>query len=143
MYDFLMILFFSKVVLLTPEPVDINSNEKGYEINLKEPINAINSGASIEIDITTMLPVSIKGDVVKSREAVSKIFPDGSVEVILSMDKGNISLKDRFGISVGSNDTKLTLYNDNMPTNIDFNAVTIKTSVNLENVKIYWRNHTF
>ena len=143
MYDFLMILLFSKVVLLTPEPVDINSNEKGYEINLKEPINAINSGASIEIDITTMLPVSIKGDVVKSREAVSKIFPDGSVEVILSMDKGNISLKDRFGISVGSNDTKLTLYNDNMPTNIDFNAVTIKTSVNLENVKIYWRNHTF
>ncbi len=142
MFDFILILFLSKTVLLTPEFIDINSNEKSYVINLKKPINAITSGASIQVDITEMLPKSIKRDIIKTRKSVSNMFPDGSIEAILSTDKGDISLRYEGGSLIGNDGVRLALYGEEMPTDIDFNVVTLKSNVNLEKVKIYWKNYT-
>lgn len=142
MFDFILILFLSKTVLLTPEFIDINSNEKSYVINLKKPINAITSGASIQVDITEMLPKSIKRDIIKTRKSVSNMFPDGSMEAILSTDKGDISLRYEGGSLIGNDGVRLALYGEEMPTDIDFNVVTLKSNVNLEKVKIYWKNYT-
>ena len=141
MIDFIFILLFSKTVLLTPEFVDVNSNEKGYEISLDKSINAISSGASIQIDITEMVPESVKGDIIKTRKSVSNIFTDGSIEAILSTDIGDINLRYEGGILIRNAGVRLAIYSAKIPTYTDFNMVTIKTDVNLKNIKVYWKNY--
>jgi len=141
MLDFIFILFFSKTVLLTPDFININSNEKNHILNLNKPINAITSGASIQIDITKMLLYSVKGDIIKTRKSVSNMFPDGSVEAILSTHKGDISLKYEGGSLISNDNVRLALYSENIPTDTAFNVVTLKTSVNLEKIKVYWKNY--
>ena len=141
MFDFLLILFFSKTILLTPDYVNIEPSNYGYTIDLKEPINAVTTGASIQIDITEMLPPFSKGDLFKVRRAISEMFPDSSIEATLTSE-GSKTIRLRYqGYSLIGNETaSLKLSRNEIPTGVDFKTITIKTDVKLERVKISWRN---
>ena len=52
MKEFLLIFLFSKMVLLTPDPVDLYGEKDIYP---KDPLTAITSGASIEVDVTDFM----------------------------------------------------------------------------------------
>jgi len=54
MKNLLLILFFSKIVLLTPAPIQLT--DTWLELSPDKPIEAITSGASIYIDITSSIP---------------------------------------------------------------------------------------
>jgi hypothetical protein len=141
MLDFIFILFLSKTVLLTSEFVDISSSDSSYVLNLQEPISAITSGASIQIDVTEMLSKSIDRDIIKTRKNIANMFSGGSIEAILSNATVDINLKYEGGNLISNDSIKLALYAENIPTDTDFNVVTLKSSVNLERVKVYWKNY--
>ncbi len=140
MKELLLILFFSKVVLLTPNFIDINKGED-YIIKLNKPINAITTGASIMIDVTKMIPNADKLDIFQARDIVKKMFPKGSIEVLLIAKKKEIKLEE-LGSSFNKNNIRLILSTKSVPTDIDFTSVIIKSDVDLKDVKVYWRNYT-
>jgi hypothetical protein len=60
----------------------------------------------------------------------------------LSTDKSDISLRYEGGSLIGNDGVRLALYGEKIPTDTDFNVVTLNSSVNLEKVKVYWKNYT-
>ena len=55
MIEFLRLLFFSNILLVTPQPIELRG-----EVELKPlaPLVAINEGASIWIDVSSMVNLS-------------------------------------------------------------------------------------
>ncbi len=141
MFDFFLILFFSKMVLLTPSYVDINHGVDGYTVILQEPISAITPGASIQIDVTEMLDPFGKGDLFKIRSAISDLFKEGSIKVTLGEGSEAIRLVYEGGSLIGDDSVFLALSGENIPTGVDFNKLIIKTEIQLKRVKIYWKNY--
>jgi hypothetical protein len=135
---FFKLLFFSKVVLLTPHPVNIDSK---YSLVLNEPINAITHGAVLEIDVSNMFQ-SRNITLINVSEIVMKNIPPNSVKAYLHTDKidKTISLFFNRGISwSGNNEIRIILSNpEKMKTDVDFQKIKIETKVPLEQVKIYW-----
>ncbi|MBU2714151.1 hypothetical protein [Zooshikella harenae] len=141
MLNFLLILFFSKTVLLTPDYIDVDSTADGYTFILQEPINAITQGASIQIDVTKMLDPFSKGDLFKVRSAISDLFKSGSIEVTLGEGDEAVRLEYKGSTLISNDRVSLALVGDNIPTGIDFTKLVLKTEVKLERIKIYWKNY--
>ncbi len=141
MIDFFLILFFSKTVLLTPNFVDISGNMGEYELYLDEPISAITQGASIQVDVWEMLSVNDDKDVIQIRDAISNRFPDGSIEGTLFGDDKEVRVLFRGGVLVSKDSARLVLSSDKMPTSVDFSKVFVRSSIELERVRIYWKNY--
>lgn len=140
MKEFFLILFFSKIVLLTPKPIDFLGD---YVIELDSPISAITSGASIEIDVSSMITWGEDESILDFRERLNELFPKGKISAHLKNDANNEILLAYTGAHVvNKNKVVLSLYNDKgVPLDIDYNYLTIKSSIELENVLIYWKNH--
>ena len=71
MKEFFLILFFSKSILLTPTPVTL---EGIVSLVPEEPISAITTGASVEIDISSIIVKGQNEGIVEFRERLKKIF---------------------------------------------------------------------
>ncbi len=139
---FLLILFFSKTILLTPEFIDVDTNMSGFEMSLSEPVSAITQGASIQIDVSEMLMKDGENNIIEIRNRVRNHFPENSVEVELIGEQVEINLTYQGGVSTNKDSVRLVFSNNEMPTGVDFNRIVIKTNVGLSRVKIYWRNYT-
>ena len=116
---FFKILFFSKVVLLTPVPVSI-SKDIPFTLILEKPISAINRGASIEIDITSMIGSGL--NIAEVRHKVRQQFPDGSIVATLSGLNGGDIVLYNVGESISKDKVNLLL-SGSVPADIEWTKV--------------------
>ena len=138
--EFLLILLFSKMVLLTPDPVDLYGEKEVYP---KDPLTAITSGASVEVDVTDFMGgIGIKETgIVESRKLLEEKIPEDSVKGILYGSGGEKIYLNDTGYALSNNAARLTLSaSSGVPTNIEFNKVVITSRINLKGVKVYWKN---
>lgn len=140
MLDFLIILLFAKIVLLTPEPVNIKANEK-YIIKLEKPISAITDGASIQIDITDMFLHNDKADLIELRKLIKKRFPRGSIQVKLMNQNKNITLNYDGMSAINAKNIRLLLNGNDVVKGDEFDRVDLKSDYQLQKIKIYWKNY--
>jgi hypothetical protein len=141
MVDFLFILLFSKTVLLTPDFITIDNFSDGYKVALNKPISAITSGASIQIDVSKMDLLSIKRSITETRNIVAKEFPVRSVKVTLKGEGEKVQLIYQGAILANNDGVRLVLSSDKIPIDVNFNEVIVRTNVELQRVKIYWKNY--
>lgn len=138
---FLLILFFGKSILLTPDYIDIDKN---YTIELSKSISAITSGASIQIDVFENVKY-VKGmDINEFRKKVRVLYPPHSIEATLIEENGNITKLNygTSGIMFNSKSTLLGLYSDTgVPTDREFVKVKIMSKVDLNDVLVTWNKY--
>lgn len=135
MKEFFTILFYGKVILLTPNPVNV---ENQLDVMLDEPIVAVTSGASVQIDVSSMIEVT---NVIETRQAVSSRFPDECLSGALHGANIEVALQD-MGTAISSDSVQLILSSDSgVPIGTEFSRIVIFSCVNMTNVEIYWRNY--
>lgn len=141
MKTFLLILFFSKTVPLTTDPVTI-SGEMAFQPS--ETLSAITRGASIQIDVTKMLPqanIEASGIQGAQRLIEERIPAYGTRARLISDDGTEIVLND-YGIALSHEGGWVSLSSrTGVPTDLEFTKVIIESSVELTDVTIYWRNY--
>ena len=147
MKTFLLILFFSKFILLSPEPVSLHN--EWIEITPKKTFTAITSGASIQIEI----PVNdyrVKS-IDKSKDLflqLNKLFQPNSIQATLIDTDGNhINLTSKYftisDFTLTNKDSIMLALTakERIPTDIKFRSVRVKSESKINNVKIYWKNY--
>jgi hypothetical protein len=139
MFDLIKVLFFAKTVLLTPTQISFDDE---YVLNLKEPVTAISPTAHIKIDVTEMLSIESKDNITGNLDMLAKYFPESSVQVeLISKEAGVKKVLSRVSYGVGNEYLVVfVLGNKDVPTDVAFDQVTVRTKVPLENVEIYWQN---
>lgn len=138
MKDVLLMLLFSKVVALTPQPVDLLG---ALELRPATPLEAITSGASIEIEVSHLLG-DAKG-VVETDRKVKALFPAGSIEAELhSTGRPPVVLRYDGNHAWSNEKTWLILSGvSGMPTGVEFDKVIVKSRFRLSQVRVYWKNY--
>lgn len=131
---FLLILFFSKFILLTPVPISLS--EEWVFVAPDKPITAITGGASIRIDISNYINDKMSFEEVKSK------FPNGSIKGKLISDNGTIiELENKYS-SHNQNQVMLILdANEPIPLKVKFTKVALKSLQPIEKINVYWRNY--
>ncbi len=139
MMAFFRILLFSKVVLLTQEPLDLS---KSVELKLNEPISAITTGAHFNIDISSYFLKEKK--ISDFRKNVIEAFPPGSIRAVLTNPSGlTVSFTYRGYTGFSEQEKFLILEADNtIPIDKKFTKLTIESDLPLKGVKVFWRNYT-
>lgn len=142
MIDFFLIVFFSKTILLTPNDIDLKSGID-YVRTLEEPISAITQGASVQIDVSKMIPTKENIGIVERRSLAKEVFPDGVViEAKLTGKNGEVSLQYEGNVIVGNNMVRLKLSNVHIPTSVEYDKISLRSSVKLDKVRVYWKNYS-
>ena len=141
MKEFFLILFFSKSILLTPEPVTFSD-----EITLTpgEELNAITAGASVQIDLSAHAPEANleSSGLLASKALLEKLIPKDGVSAYLLDKKGTKTSLTDSSYSISKSGAWLILSSNlGVPTNGQFKKVVIRSNTALQNVKIYWRNY--
>lgn len=135
MWEFIKILFMSKLVVLTPQPVDINNTYQQ-----KTSIGAINRGASIIMDLSETGICQPNKNVIEAFKCLEDYFSDYEITVQIASEKGKINLHTRsFAIS---NDN-LYIYFGNtgdLNSGMKFNELFISSNIEIPNVIIKWSN---
>lgn len=139
MMEFFRILFFAKTVLLTPEPIDLVGD---VELELKEPLVAITRGASIEIDVSSILTKRKQESIIEFDRKVAEIFPVGGIEAnLFSEDEVKVILSYDGGAAYTNDRVFLMLYADGgVPTDVEFDRLMIRSRIKLTSVTVSWRN---
>lgn len=141
MMEFLRILFFAKTVLLTPEPINLLGD---VELRPREPLTAITAGASIEIDVSSMITKPRQESVEDFYRRAEAMFPSGAAEAkLLTKDKREVVLNyDQRGIAFSNDTVFLVLSADGgVPTDIEFEIVRLTSRIELQSVKVTWKNY--
>lgn len=138
MIEFLRVMLFSNLLLLTPHPIDIDNQ---VVIALKTPVQAITEGATVSIDVTAMLehpkPYNLEWI-----EYLHHVFPSGSISAKLVSSNGDIVILKYNGHWLHfDRHVRLILGTDRVPINIQFTKVIIHTEMPLQNISAYWRNY--
>lgn len=135
MKEFFLMLFFAKSILLTPAGVDLTS--EWTRIPLKEPLEAITSGAAIYVD------VSIQVDAGDSIDKLDAIFPAGTVEArLVQRDGQEILLANSSAYTFEESKIYLSLdAADGVPTGKEFGELYVRSAKPLNEVSLVWRNH--
>ena len=139
MRELFVIFFFSKTVLLTPYPIDLYGS---IELTLDNPIEAITTGAGIEIDVSTMIKWESREDIEGFERRLLSLFPPGSVSA--KIIGNNIKLPMYYEGAYSFNENSVVLYLDakhGVPTGIKFSMVIVSSTVEMKNIKIFWRNY--
>ncbi len=139
MLELLKLIFFTKVLLLTPDPI---SFEVEQTILIQEPISAINNRGHIEVDVTLMMPGALQGKPNKELNLLSEKFPEGCMTAKLVNSKtGDEVFLSR--VSHATNEDQLLVYimsESGVPTDMEFDEIHIQTLVPLNEVSVYWKN---
>lgn len=139
MKEFFLILFFSKTVLLTPNPIMLNG-----EIQLipKDPLEAITTGASIQIDVSSMIKQGEDEGFLEFDKRLLESFPAGAINAkLIGNDKTEVMLTYEGASLTNKESTMLSLYSEGgVPTDIEFNKVVVTSNIELKDIKIYWKN---
>ena len=127
-------------MLLTPAPVTL---ENVITFVPKEPLSAITTGASLEIDVSNILTKSQKEGIPEFRERVGKLFPANTLSASLVQENGEETSLLYSGSHLFNNkSTMLSLYSESgVPTDQKFVKVVVKSKIKLEGVTIRWKNY--
>lgn len=139
MLDFFRILFFAKTVLLTPDPINVLGD---IDLRPSEPLTAITTGASIEIDVSSMIKKPQQEGIVEFRRRVAEAFPPGSINAkLLGKDNRQVTLWYDGGVAFAKDAIFLGLYaGDGVPIDAEFDRVKLTSRVQLKSVRVSWRN---
>lgn len=139
MKEFFTILFFSKFILLTPESIDLTIGKNNIE--LKEPLEAITTGASVQIDVSHLLQLDGSEGVFDVKNKVDERVPAGSVSSTLTSVSGQYLLSYDGGILFRDAQVLINLVSkEGLPVNQEFTQLEVTTKISLSNVNVYWRN---
>ena len=141
MWKFIIILFFSKTILLTPSAINIDKGEK-YVINLNESISAITTGANIQIDVSNMIiKDTLKINLIETRRIVSDMFDKGSIQAVLISENDKIMLTYQGETFINENNIRLVLSANKVSIRVDFSAIEMTSDVRLEKIEVFWKNY--
>ena|SRR5688572_25697929 len=139
MLEFLKILFFGKVFLITPQPVDIDGM---VEFKLREPVAAITSGATLEIDVSSTILKRRDESITDFRRRVDETFPAGTVVATLFGDSLLVDMAYSGNHAYSDNSVTLLLQSkDGVPTGVEFTRLTITSQSTLKSTLVRWRNY--
>ncbi len=139
MIEFLRILFFGEVFLITPQPADL---DRVVELKLGEPIAAITAGASLEIDVSSTISKQREEAIMDFRRRINETFPAGIVEATLFGE--NVLVKLGYSGNYAFSDTSVTLLlqsKDGVPTGVEFTRLTIASQEAMKSINVHWRNY--
>jgi hypothetical protein len=139
-FKYLILLLFSKTILLTPAPINLGVGFTRLE--LAKPIQAITPGASLQLDITSMLKPLVNNNFLEIKKKTNELFPIGSVSATLTTDSGvDVLLSNNGGFLYRKDRVTLSLHNKKgVPVYEDFQFLQFRSDIKFENVKIYWKN---
>lgn len=138
--DWLWILIFGSFVQLNSQPVSIA--DVNVTLPLRPPISALTSGASIYIDVTSLVP-SEQFSLAHSRAWIEKEIPYGCVKARLEGAGAAVKLRFEGGTAFEPQRLYLILVGPNaaVPTRRRFNKLTLTSCVPLRGVDVYWMNY--
>lgn len=135
MREFLLTLLLGKTIILTPSPVELTGD--WLEIRLDAPLEAVTSGANIGVDVYEVT----EGE--RDIERLDELFPPGVIVAkMISKEGDEIVLTNVSAYSFGENSTWILLVGKKpVPTRIEFVTVFLRSEVEIEKVKVIWRNY--
>ena len=134
----LKILIFGGSTLLTPEPIDINTDI--LTIKPESSIEAITKGASINIDVSQYIYSEKMTDGFKE---IKEKFPQGCITATLISEKGVKVVLSKSSGRWGGSTKMLNLHAaDGVPTNIEFNKIELLSCKEIQNTKVTWYNYS-
>jgi hypothetical protein len=141
MIEWLWILIFGSFVTLTDEPVDLAVGVN--QIPLRKPISAINSGATVYVDVTSLVPAEAMANVFLARQWVEENVPMRCQSAVLAGDRlERVKLEFNGYSSYNKQSLWLSLDASNgIPLRQDFSELTLSSCMALPGVLIYWKNH--
>jgi len=135
---FIKILFLSKALLLTAEPISISGS---YTLALKEELNVITEGAGLQIEISKFLKEKNRNRNY-FRTGISDIIPPKSITAdMYYQNKKIITLE--LSPSIGFRKEKIFIYLKNskeINSNMKFDKIVIKTQLKLKDISLTWMN---
>ncbi len=135
MKEFFAILFFGKVVLLTPNPVTVDDH---IDLDLDDPIVAVTTGAGLEIDVSSMIVVT---DILATRRALRSRFPEDCLRATLFSSDSQVVLS-RMGSLISDDSALISLSSDSgVPLKTEFSRIELDSCVRMTDVEIYWKNY--
>jgi hypothetical protein len=139
MKQFLLMLLFAKVVLLTPVPVTVIGNQ---ELPLPQPLSALSPGASLEVQLPPAVAGESREKRFKTWSRINEMFPAGSIHAVLYDERGKqFKLDYRGKASMSEADVRLILDAKNgVPAKTKYVRLIVYSQRPLASVKIYWRN---
>ena len=139
MKQFLLMLLFAKVVLLTPVPVTVIGDR---ELPLPRPLSALSPGASLEVQLPPAVAGESRDDRFKTWSHINEMFPAGSIHAVLYDEHGKqLKLEYRGKASMSEADVRLILDAENgVPAKTEYVRLIVYSQRPLASVKIYWRN---
>ena len=141
MKEFFLILFFSKWVALTPQSIDIADE---IVLSPDKPLTAITGGAGVHIDLSDFAPaVGIKRvGIEESIRILNEMIPLESVSGYLLTGEGQRILLDGAFFSLENDRAWMVLTSSSgIPTGPEFVTLSIRSSVELRGVLVYWKNY--
>lgn len=138
--ELLWILIFGNFVSLTDEPLNLSAGIN--HLSLQKPISAINTGATLEVDITSMVPTEATEKLLLATQWVDDNIPSGCLSAVLAGGHSTpvFGFEGHTAYRKGSVKLILTGPND-LPLRQDFSELTLSTCMALPGALIYWRNH--
>lgn len=140
MWEFIRILFLSAIVSITGGKKDFATGN--YQFDLGAPIVAINEGALVYVDVSSMAP---RGQTLAMRREWASRFPRNCMAIKLIPKEASyesVYLTYQGGISYTGDSLYLLLVGDKaIPRGVQYMAVEFKTTVPLNSAELIWKNY--
>ena len=134
----LKILLFGGSTLLTPEPIDINTNI--FTIEPKSSIEAITKGASLNIDVSQYI---LSEKMTDGFNEIKEKFPQGCITATLISEQGQKVVLDKSSGRWGGAKKMVNLHAANgVPTDIEFNKIELVSCKEIKSTKVTWYNYS-
>ncbi|MEW8300238.1 MAG: hypothetical protein AB2712_15485 [Candidatus Thiodiazotropha sp.] len=138
MFTLLKIILLGGSTIITPNPIDIG--QEPILIKFEEPISAITSGASINIDITPYISSVNISDGLKE---IVNIFPSGCVVANLNSRKGEVVTLSRSTGSWNGEQKMLNLSSEiGVPTGVKYISMQLSSCKEIKNAVVTWYNYS-
>lgn len=140
MIEFLTILLFAKTIALMPSPVDLTGR---HVFSAHEDLEALTSGASIEIDVSKLIASSAKRplDIIDTPNQLRRQLPLGSVKVELVSPTGEVLQLEDAGFTISRDSARLIFSAPRrMPTKVTWRSVAIESQATIPRAQIFWKN---
>lgn len=140
MKEFLLILLFGRAMVLTPDPVSFHG---AIVLVPTEPIEAVTAGASVLIDVSSMISERDKERLWFSDEVFLELFPVSSVHgKLIGREGTEVALEYTGGYSIGQDAIEMSLVaRHGVPTGTKFNRVVVESKMKLVDVRVVWKNY--
>jgi hypothetical protein len=137
-FTMLKILIFGGSTLLTPDPVDINTEI--LAIKPESSIEAITNGASLNIDVSQYILSEKMTDGFKE---IKDKFPQGCITATLISEHGEKVVLNKSSGRWGGTKKMVNLHAENgVPTDIEFNKIELLSCKEIKNTKVTWYNYS-